>query len=160
LPFVENLVAWMTANRAKILSYAWIPQALLGLFLLGLAHFMGSHQRQLIFHGVKTQGTIVAYKTELFRGSSNSSFTSTAYMPIVEFRAGDHVVRFQDWLGSSSQGGTHTPVAVLYDPANPAIAMIDRPVWNWLPWAPINLVGLFLLFVAAKGLLFRPKRAD
>jgi len=25
---------------------------------------------------------------------------------------------------------------VLTLPGNPARAMIDRPVWNWIPWAP------------------------
>jgi hypothetical protein len=41
-------------------------------------------------------------------------------------------------------------VIVLYDPANPSLAMIDRPVWNWLPWAPIFALGLFLVLVAIK----------
>ena len=44
-------------------------------------------------------------------------------------------------------------VTVLYDPAHPSDAMIDRPIWNWLPWAPIGAVGLFLILVAMRGWL-------
>ena len=72
-------------------------------------------------------------------------------MPLVEFQAGGHVVRFEDWKGSSSTGALHAPVTVLYDPAAPSLAMIDRPVWNWIPWALTFLLGLFLALVAIKG---------
>jgi hypothetical protein len=44
-------------------------------------------------------------------------------------------------------------VTVLYDPANPTLAMIDRPVYNWIPWGPTFAVGLFLVIVAIKGAL-------
>jgi uncharacterized protein (DUF983 family) len=47
----------------------------------------------------------------------------------------------------------HDRVIVLYDPARPSDAMIDRPVWNWLPWAPIAAVGCVLMLVAIKGWL-------
>jgi hypothetical protein len=76
-----------------------------------------------------------------------------AFMPIVEFQAGDRIVRFEDWKGSSLAGSLRDRVTVLYDPARPSVAMIDRPAWNWLPWAPIAAVGLFLTLVAIKGWL-------
>jgi hypothetical protein len=44
-------------------------------------------------------------------------------------------------------------VTVLYDPENPSLAMIDQPVWNWIPWAPTSGVGLILLLVGTKGWL-------
>ena len=56
-------------------------------------------------------------------------------------------------MGSPSMGSLPDRVTVLYDPARPSDAMIDRPVWNWLPWAPIGAVGLFLALVAVKGWL-------
>jgi hypothetical protein len=74
-------------------------------------------------------------------------------MPIVEFHTHDRFIQFEDWLGSNSAGALSNPVIVLYDPANPSLAMIDRPVWNWLPWAPIFALGLFLVLVAIKGAL-------
>lgn len=72
-------------------------------------------------------------------------------MPIVEFQAGDRVVQFQDWLGTKIAGNINVSVIVLYDPVNPSVAMIDRPVWNWIPWTPIFVVGVFLVLVAIKG---------
>jgi len=147
---VERLVARLTGNREKILRYAWIPQLSVGLFLLGLAYFMGHEHFHLIREGVRAPGTIIGYKQENFRRSSDS-FSTTGYMPIVEFRAGDHSYRFQDWLGARFAGSTNVPVTVLYDPANPSVAMIDRPARNWLPWAPIFAVGLFLLLVGVSA---------
>jgi len=44
---------------------------------------------------------------------------------------------------------------VLYDPEKPSLAMIDRPVWNWIPWAPTLGVGLFLVFVGIRGWMLR-----
>ncbi len=48
-------------------------------------------------------------------------------------------------------------VTVLYDSANPTSAMIDRPVMNWIPWAPTFAVGLFLILVAIKAWLCPPQ---
>jgi hypothetical protein len=42
-------------------------------------------------------------------------------------------------------------VTVLYDAEKPNLAMIDRPVWNWIPWGPTLGMGLFLLFVGVRG---------
>jgi hypothetical protein len=30
--------------------------------------------------------------------------------------------------------------------------MIDRPFWNWIPWAPALAMGAFLALVSLKGL--------
>jgi hypothetical protein len=151
LASVEQLGAWLTVNREKILQYAWLPQSFLGLILLGLGYFMGHTHFHLIREGMRAPGRIIGFKQERFGRSSGSS--STGFMPIVEFHTDERFVQFQDWLGSNSTGGLYNPVIVLYDPANPAEAMIDRPVWNWVPWAPIFAVGLFLVLVAIKGAL-------
>jgi uncharacterized protein DUF3592 len=149
LPSAEELVTRLTSNREKILRYAFIPQVLAGLFLLGLAYYMGHVHFHLIRLGVRAPGTIVGYKQENFLRSSGSS--STEYMPIVEFHTNDRFIQFQDWLGASVRGNTNASVIVLYDPVNPAVAMIDRPVWNWIPWGPTFAVGLFLVLVALRG---------
>jgi hypothetical protein len=156
---VQQLVAWMTANREKIMRYAWIPQLFGGLVFLGLGYFMGHSHFHLIRQGVRAPGRIAGYKQESFRNSSSStSSTSTGYMPVVEFHTSDHFVQFQDWLGSNVAGNKDVPVIVLYDPANPSVAMIDRPVWNWIPWAPTFAVG-FLLALSAISRFFRSQRA-
>jgi len=151
LPSAEELVRRLTSNREKILRYAFIPQVLAGLLLLGLAYYMGHVHFHLIRQGVRAPGTIVDYKQENFRRSSGRS--STGYMPVVEFHTNDGFIQFQDWLGASVRGNTNAPVTVLYDPVHPSVAMIDRPVWNWIPWGPIFGVGLFLVLVAVRGAL-------
>ena len=153
-PFLANVqkfIAWIVANRENILRHAWIAQVFAGLIFLGLGYFMGHSHLHLVLQGQRAPGTIIGYKQEYFRNSSG--FSSAGYMPLVAFRTGDRSVQFQDWLGAHISGNTNVSVIVLYDPANPTTAMIDRPVWNWIPWAPISAVGLFLLFVAVKGAL-------
>jgi len=110
---------------------------------MGHAHF------RLIREGVRTPGRIVSYKQEAFRRASGSS--STAYMPVVEFHISDRFVQFKDWLGSSVAGSINVSVIVLYDPANPAVAMIDRPLGNWLPWGPVFAVGVLLLLASVRS---------
>jgi hypothetical protein len=154
----EQLVARVLSHREKILRYAWIPQVFGGLVFLGLGYFMGHAHFHLIRQGVRAPGRIVGYKQENFRSSSSTTFsTTTGYMPIVEFHTSDRFVQFQDWLGTGIAGSTNVAVIVLYDPANPSVAMIDRPVWNWIPWAPTFGVGL-LLFLSAINGFFKSQR--
>jgi hypothetical protein len=150
----EELVARLTRAAPNFLRYIFIFQAIAGLFLIGLAYFMGAAHFQLIRAGIRAPGKIVGYQQQYFKSSSGStSSTTTGYMPIVEFQAGDRFIQFQDWLGTSVGGSTNVPVIVLYDPVNPSVAMIDRPVWNWIPWAPTFAVGLFLVLVAVRSAL-------
>ena len=155
----EELVAQVTRAAPKFFRYIFILQAFTGLFLIGLAYFMGAAHFHLIRAGIRTPGKIVGYKQKYFTSSSGStSSTTTGYMPIVEFQARDRDVQFQDWLGTKIAGNTNISVVVLYDPVNPSVAMIDRPVWNWIPWAPTFVVGVFLVLVAIKGRIPRAFR--
>jgi hypothetical protein len=150
---VEDVVARLLKNKDQILRYAYILQAFAGAVLLIAAYVMGHAHFHLIRQGVRAPGTVVGHEQQNFvsRSSSGGTRSTLAFMPIVEFQAGEQTVRFKDWKGSSVAGDLHDRVTVLYDPASPSDAMIDRPVWNWLPWAPIGAVGLFLTLVAIKG---------
>ena len=116
---------------------------------------MGHEHLRLIRSGVRTQGKIVDSKMEGFTTRSRSGSTSShnAHMPIVEFQAGDRTVRFKDWLGSSAAPALNQMVPVIYAREDPPVAMIDRKVMNWIPWAPTLAVGLFLVVVGMKGLI-------
>ena len=159
MDFRESLVDSITNNQASIIGnarrYAPFAQVVVGLFLAVFGYYIGKDHLQLIRHGVRAAGVIVDYKTQTFRDSSRN-FTSTGFMPIVQFAAGDRAIRFKDWLGSNSRGVLGKPVIVLYDPANPSTAMIDRPVWNWIPWGPALGVGLFLILVGIRGVVRAP----
>ena len=150
---VEGFVARALENRARILRYMYIPQAFAGAILLIVAYMMGHVHFHLIQEGVGAPGTVVGFKQRYIGNSISRSTPALAFMPIVEFQAGERIVRFEDWKGSALAGSLRDRVTVLYDPARPSDAMIDRPVWNWLPWAPIAAVGLFLTLVAIKGWL-------
>jgi hypothetical protein len=69
MAFPENVAVWMTANKAKILRYAYIPQAVAALVFLLLGYFMGHGHFHLIRDGIRTPGTVVDYKQESFRKS-------------------------------------------------------------------------------------------
>jgi len=154
---VNQLSGWMVSNKEKVLRYTRIAQAVTGLFLLLLGYYIGREHFHLIREGVRTQGTIVGYKQEnLGPNYSRAADSDTfAVLPIVKFQAGDRVVQFKDWMDSGMRL-LNIRVTVLYDPANPSSAMIDRPVWNWIPWAPTFAMGLFLFLVAAKAWLRPP----
>lgn len=74
------------------------------------------------------------------------------YLPIVEFEALGDKVHFEERKLVSQGEGVGWSVAVLYDPNNVSLAMIDRPLWNWMPWAPALAMGAFLALVSLKGL--------
>jgi hypothetical protein len=155
---INQLSQWMLSNKEKVLRYTRFVQAAAGLFVLLFGSYIGKEHFHLIRQGVRTQGTIVGYKQESFPDRGGTRW-DTASMPIVKFQAGDHVVQFKDWMASKAPL-LNVPVVVLYDPANPSMAMIDRPVWNWIPWAPAAAVGLFLVLVAIKGFLLSGAHGD
>ena len=146
---VQEMVNSLVRKGPTFVRYGFILQILVGVLLCGLGYFMGSAHLRLILKGERAQGRIVDYKQRNFTVSRSSQIasTSTGYMPVVEYRAmGDKRIRFEDWLGKSSTGMLNESVPVLYETTDPSVAMIDRPVWNWMPWAPIIAVGLFLVF--------------
>ncbi len=159
MAFVEQLATLVNANRGKVFLYGRILQLFAGLVFLGLGYFMGNAHFHLIREGLRALGRIVDYKQETFwRPSSITSTTTTVFMPMVEFQTNDRFVQFPDWLGTNNAGNRNVPVIVLFDPANPSVAMIDRPVWNWTPWAPAFAVGVLLVH-SAINCFFRSQRS-
>ena len=163
MPFPQDEVAWLLTNREKVLRYAFIPQLLAALLFLSLAYGTGKTHAHLLVRGARTRGKIVELVPVQMhtRTSSGSSWTQMIYEPVVEFAAGERLVRFQEWKGSASRAGLGWSVPVLYDPADPSFAMLDRGASNWIPWAPFCAIGLVLAFAALKGLFAfaRPRDA-
>ena len=150
---IKGFAGWAQNNKEKILRYARIMEVVVGMFLLCLGYYIGKDHFHLIRDGVRVPGTIVEYKQEYFPGSfGRSNRSSQAFMPVVKFQAGPQDVEFKDWIGTNN-AVKNIRVTVLYDPEKPSLAMIDRPVWNWIPWAPTLGVGLFLFFVGVRGWL-------
>ena len=161
-----GLFMWLSANRERILSYAFILQFIAAIPFLWLAYMTGKTQATLLFHSKTAPGTVVAvvpfrqYKTS---ASGVLYSRGTSYDVIVEFNPGDEPVRFQDRRGTPFAAAVGSPVRVTYDPSHPLTAIMDRGYWNYLPWAPCAAIGLLLSLVALKGflaLLFSQVRSD
>ncbi len=155
--WVEDWVNRAIKNQTLILRYMFIPQAIAGVLLLIVAYYMGHTHFHLIVDGDRAPGRVVGHEQRNIGNDTSDTSSTLAFMPIVEFEAGERTVRFVDWLGSASTGNLPDRVTVLYDRERPSEAMIDRPAWNWVPWAPIGVVGLFLTLVAIKGWLGRAR---
>ena len=144
----------MLANRARILRYAFVPQLVVAVIFLAFAYLTGKTEVHLLLSGAHTRGKIVGFqRTEIhtYRNpSSTGRFGRIVYLPIVEFEARGTVVRFEESKLVSHGEGVGWPVAVLYDPDNVFLAIIDRPFWNWMPWAPPLAIGVLLALASLK----------
>lgn len=158
-PRLDDSIAKIVANKSAILRYIFIPQAIAGLFLLILGYSIGHDHLRLIRSGVRTTGKIVAFKKMIIGSPGRPSSIGAqngarlTFLPIVEFQDKNRTLQFQDWAGTSSPIGLNATVHIIFDSDDPSIAMIDRRIWNWFPWAPTFLVGAFLCLVAFKGWL-------
>jgi hypothetical protein len=154
-PPVRTPIAWVNALGAAFVRSRRALQLAAGLSLVLLGLHIGRVRIELMLDGVRASGRIVAYEPQLMPRSGTSTDGTTAFMPVVEFQAGEHSVRFTDWLGSSVASARNQSVPIVYRRADPSVAMIDRRVGNWLPWAPILALGLFLSLDAVRAYFAR-----
>lgn len=164
MPFPQEQAAWLLANREKLIRYAFIPQFIAAAIFLTFSYVTGKDHARLLVKGVRTHGTIIAFKAVRMRDrSSDLNSMTTIYEPLIEFSAGDRVFRVQEWKGSRISERPGRSVVVLYDPADPSVAMMDRGLSNWIPWAITLVCGLPVALAALKGFLiflFVPLRAS
>lgn len=162
MAFPQEQVAWLLANRGQIFRYFFIPQLLAAVIFLSFSYATGKVHARLLFRSALTQGKIVGSKSAVIshrRSGSGDTFYSTIYEPLVEYTANDRVFRVQEWKGSKSTVALGSSVPVIYDPADPSVAMLDRGLANWIPWAPCFGIGLILAMASLRGFfafLFQP----
>lgn len=154
-PPVRTSAAWVDALGAAFVRSRRALQLAAGLFLVLLGLHVGGMRIALMLDGTRATGRVVAYEQRLMPRSGTSTDRTLAFMSVVEFQTGAHSVRFTDWLGSSVADALHARVPIIYRRADPSVAMIDRPVGNWLPWAPILALGLFLSLDAVRAYVSR-----
>ncbi len=151
---VSPLINQLTANREKILRYVFVFQFLAALPFLLFAYSTGRVHARLSLKGAATTGTVVASVPVQFASGSNpASSRRTSYEAVVVFLVGEDQFRFQEWKATRAAPSLGARVPVIFDPADPDIAMVDRGYLNYLPWAPCAVIGGFLAMVAFKGLL-------
>jgi len=154
MDFLTQLSA-RDVNREKLFRYAFLLQFIAAIPFLWFGYATGKVHAQLLVRGTTTSGTVVAViPVRQYKTSSTGSLYSkkVSYELVVEFSDGNQTTRFQDWPTTSFAETTGSPVRVIYDPAHPLTAIVDRGYWNYLPWAPFAVIGTFLFAVASKGL--------
>jgi hypothetical protein len=125
IPWADPAALQAALAKQRKANQFFVPFCLLagvGLLVLG-AHL---HQKTELFlaRAVRAPGIVVEM-------AMSQSTDSNAYAPVVEFEHAGKKHRFKDSIGSDppsyriGQG-----VAVLYDPADPRDARIDRGRWN------------------------------
>lgn len=120
------------------------------MLLLCIGLWIGRDHATLIRRGATVEGRIVGFRQKTWRSSSGSRLGTTANMPLVEFPFAGRAIRLEDWLAGRTEENKNSLVQVRFLPDHPSMAMIDRPLWNWLPWGPIAAVGALLLLGACR----------
>ncbi len=117
--------------------------AIAGIALLVVAIWLGISSTSFVGTAVHATGTVAELAEK--EGSDNHS---TIYYPVVEFTTADgRVMRFESATGSNpSMYRQGQEVKVLYNPADPAHAMIDSLMELW--FAPMLLGFIGSLFSA------------
>lgn len=148
--------AWVAKLLQAPHRVYWVAnklQLLVGVALLVLGAVSGQRLIPVLLQGESAIGTIVGHQQVIWTSSSSTgSQHHSPFMPIVEFSYQDAVYRFQDVVGSNSNGGQGDKVTVLVHRQRPAESVIARGVMNWIPWAPMLLVGVLLLGAGSVGL--------
>ena len=128
-----------------------------GLTFLGFGIHISRPRVYLLRAPAKAVGRVTGYvrrSSYMWNAQRTAQYTVTGYHPTVEFQAGGgQPIGFEDWRGLQTLPPVNSEVPVIYDRRDPSKAMIDRSFWNFIPWAPITLVG-FLIFLNA--LRYRP----
>jgi uncharacterized protein DUF3592 len=130
---------------------------LLGLFavvLIALATYQSIRVLRFERSGVRASGQVV----RMVEQSSSGSSGGYVYYPVVRFRTADNAtIEFKDNFGSNPPARRPGDKAtVLYLPADPAQAMIDRGFLNWAIPALLLLAAGIVVWLAAK---FRSARS-
>jgi len=153
---LSSQIALIAENRNRILRFAFLFQFIAAIPFLGLGFVTGRIPAHLLLSGKPAPGfvvNVVPVHQYAVNSLGNLYSRRTTHELIIEFFPGVEPVRFREARGSSIEIVRGSPVDVIYDPANPEIAMRDRGFRNYLPWAPCVAIGGFLFLVAAKGLL-------
>jgi len=145
---VEELRAGQTAQvqTAQLQKTPWPLFIVIALICFGFACVTAQRQFLLQQNGQRAEGHIIDYKKQL------DSHNHASYHAVVRFApAANTSVVFIDGLGTSWHHNDFSTVTVLYDPAHPGKAMIDRGLWNWLLPVVLAAIGLLFATIALKA---------
>ncbi len=135
------ILAKVDRRQRKISWFACPILVLGGAGVLFLAQHLHRSTTAFLATAVPVSGRVV----ELVANDSSDGVT---YAPGVEFEVGGQAQRFKDSISSDPPSYRMGDVVqVLYDPANPREARIDRGIWNRaIPFLVGGLGGLLLVW--------------
>ncbi len=138
------------AGQARIAGYVLL---LLAVGCSIGSYYSGLDMLNLTLSGQYTSGKVTDVNSRRSSTSSGSSGYYT-YHAVVAFKdAQNRLARFEDSVGSSNSiYDRGDSVQVLYDPANPHKAIIDRGVLNWGISGGLALGALILLLMGISSL--------
>lgn len=133
--------------RYKYANYMILICCVIGLGLLGGSVYAGQKMQYFLMHAKPVAGEVVRIDSEYNSRSEGSSYT---YYSIVKFDTSmGQNIEFRDSVGSSHpMHDIGDSVDVLYLPADPQEAMIDRGVWNWGLCAGLFAASLIFFWAA------------
>lgn len=129
----------------------WTPfAALIAVCIMAGGYYMYGDMQEKMAQGLRVTGEIVRIDSKYDSSSDGSGYT---YYGVVKYMtAAGESIEFRDSVGSSHalfEKGDQ--VDVIYDPAKPQKAMIDRGMWNWLLSVGLMAFGAFLMFWSLKS---------
>ena len=143
----------------SVLRVVLIAMMLLGVVLVGFGFKMRADTRRFLATAEPAKGVVVRVDEAVVserRGSGDNAYwvDVTRRFPIVEFRtAYERAAQFQADDGSLRVGDS---VNVVYDPANPRHARLDKWGNRWA--GPLALWGAGLAIVAISGAVYLLER--
>ncbi|HKL17925.1 MAG TPA: DUF3592 domain-containing protein [Halalkalibaculum sp.] len=139
-------------RKSKGLKFAGPVFTLVGLATIGLSIYLGMERAEFLETAAAASGKV----TELIESRSDDSYV---YYPMVEFTVpgSDRAVIFRHDSGSNPPSySVGEVVSVLYDPQNPANAIIDGGLFNWMGTGITSFLGI--VFTAAGISIFSHRR--
>jgi len=155
----RNQIRWVdsgavreAADKQRKMSRIATPILVLaGVGILFLGVHLHRRTEAFLARAVGGTGTVVGLV-------ESSSSDSTTFAPLVEFEHDGKIYKFKDSIGSNPPSyRSGDVVAVLYDPARPADARIDRGRWNKLIPLLVCGFGALLSFLGIWMALKRPR---
>jgi hypothetical protein len=124
--------------------------SLVAVVLMVVGFHLGQSMAALLATGHRADGNVVRVES-VYSSGNHGGYT---YYPVVGFALPDGTHReFRDRIGSNPPlQAAGEKVTVLYDPAKPEQAMIDRGIWNWALSGGLMLGGFVLLLMVLKSL--------
>jgi len=143
---IQERVLWCLPWMKAYVVFFFIAAIGLG----GLSVHLGQNMKAFLTDATHASGKVV--RMESVRSSDSDGGTSYSYYPVVSFVTPDaERTEFRDSVGSNPPAYQRgDKIDVLYDPADPQQAIIDRGIMNWAAAAGCLMGAVLSLWLALR----------